>query len=189
MRLCLLILFALTPIAVGSLWADTEASSAPPARETPSWFALPHWKPSSANGVESLVESVLIDDKRVLRLRYAFEASSGRHAGAYLYIGVRNAFEEMRLKVKSSTEGKVIVRLFDTDGEVVQYAIPVKMVGEWIDLRIELARPTGTFASQKGAILNKKADFPLKGIFFGLETPRGTVARGDLLLSDLELVR
>ncbi|AHF94228.1 hypothetical protein OPIT5_08745 [Opitutaceae bacterium TAV5] len=176
-------------VFVGTISSTFAAEEAPSARETPAWFSSAHWKPASAKGVETTVEPVRIDERRALRIRYHFKETGGYYAAGYLHAGITSPAAELRFSVRTDTPGKVLVRLFDSDGEVIQYAFPVNTAGEWTDLRIELARGTTSFPNKKGAILNKKPDFPINGIAFGIEVSRGTMATGSLLLSDVEIVR
>ncbi|MFA6961225.1 MAG: hypothetical protein WC205_10770 [Opitutaceae bacterium] len=168
----------------GPLLADTLPNS-----EASLWFRSNYWAYTPAKGVDGTVEPVSIDGKSVLRLRYVFTPEGGRYSAAYLYLKSIDQFTELRFRVKSDMAGNVLVRLFDADGEALQYVVPVKKSAEWTDIRIEVARPTTTFATKAGVILNKKADFPATGVFFGLEVPKGTEASGDILYTEPELVR
>jgi len=122
------------------------------------------------------------------RLDYDFTAG-GRYVGALLFRKIDPAFAELRLRVKSTTPCKLIVRLFDADGEVFQYARPCPGTTGWTDYRIALSQSTLSFANGKGGVVDKKIDFPLRGLLLGVEVPKGSRLKGEALFSDIELVR
>lgn len=156
-------------------------------RVTPDWLSSRYWK--RASPAEVTVTGARQGDDHVLTLAYVFEANGGRYAGAYLYKGVETPFYELRLKARSATTGRLLVRFFEKGGEVLQYTVPLEASGEWSDIRINLDRPSHSFPVGKDALLNKKPDFPFTGILFGLEVGTGVVAEGELQLAGLELLR
>ncbi|AHF94387.1 hypothetical protein OPIT5_14075 [Opitutaceae bacterium TAV5] len=182
------LLFSVLPCLAVVVTFAGEPSAAS-GRESPKWLASPHWRPAPAKGVTLETERVTIDGKPALRLRCDF-AGGGRYAAAYLRTPVEPAFAELRLTVKTTlAPAQVLVRFQDADGETLQYAVQVSTADEWQDLRIDVSRPTGTFAERQGAVLNRKADFPLRGILLGLQPPKGATAAGDVIFSDVELIR
>lgn len=169
--------------------ATSSLHAADAIREMPTWVSNRYWQPASARSVVVRIEPVRIDDRAILRFRYELGEGSGNYAGGYLHTTVSAPFAELRLSARTTVAGTLTFRLYDAEGETIQYSVPLSASEKWIEIRIPIARPKTTFAEKKGIVVNGQADFPTTGIFFGIEFPKGDIVHGDLQITDVELVR
>lgn len=167
---------------VPSLFAEDSPSS---SRESPNWFHMEFWRPAA--GRDASVEIQESDGS--LKLAYSF-SDGGRYIGVYRALRGQEPFSELRFEARSSQAGTLLVRIYDNEDETLQYAFPISGDSAFYSFRIRLDNPSKTFPERDGAVLNREVEFPIKGIFFGFEAPRGqTPDPGTIEFTKLEIVR
>lgn len=172
----------------GSLRADA------PQREFPRWLETAAWQLNLGKefpGATGAFDLVHVDDLPAARLTYDF-TQGGRYVGIFHYRRIGPAFTEMRIRYRATTPGRLIVRLFDANGEVFQYDRAYASVPEWVDYRIVLAQSTRSYAEGANGTADKKIDFPLRGILLGTglapDKSEGKT-QGEAFFSGIELIR
>lgn len=110
-----------------------------------------------------------------------------------LYVTGRSAMHlpedasELRLRVKSSNAQRLMVRLLDSSGQSLQYALPYTEAGEWQLLRIRLQKKAPVFF---GGAKDGIAHYPLKEIQLGVEkTKSQTELKGDIFFKEVVAVK